>query len=601
MRNRFLSLLLITAFAAGMLLVSLNVFASQPTGALKTAAVAMQPAAQAIPFGGGAPTLYIPILFKGYDPEEWLELTILHTNDVHGRVDEYNRNGARCTAEDADDGLCIGGAPRLATAVNAIRAQTPNVLLLDGGDQFQGTLFYNVYKGEVLTLTMNYVGYDAMAVGNHEFDNGPAVLADFISGADFPVLSANIDASADPDLQDMIPPYTIIERGGHEIGIIGLTTPDTANISSPGPNITFTAPVTSLQTVVDVLTEMGIDKIIAVTHLGYDVDLELAAQVTGVDIIVGGHSHSFLYYPAEPITFDPPTFPQFGPLEPVGEYPTVVESPAEEPVLVVTAYQWGTFLGNLNVTFDPNGLVHTYSGNPIYLGTDVEKDAELDLLLQPYRDGVADLIATVVGTTTVDLLINEGGQQICRLGECLLGNLVADAMLAKANEVEPGANYQIAFQNGGGLRAPIISGTVSMGDVLETLPFGNAIATFELQGMYVKEALENGARLYPAANGGFAQVAGLRYVIDPAQPEGSRVVSVEVWNGADWDPLDLDAMYKVVTNDFMRRGGDNYLMFRDFAVNPYDFGPLLDEALAEYFMAHSPVTPVIEGRITFVP
>lgn len=530
-----------------------------------------------------------------------LDLTILHTNDTHARVDEYNRNGARCKEADQAAGLCIAGTPRLATAVDAIRANTENLLLLDAGDQFQGTLFYNLFKGDVLTLTMNYLGYDAMAVGNHEFDNGPETLASFISGADFPVISANIDASADPDLQGMIDPYVIVERGGHQIGIIGLTTPDTSNISSPGPNITFTAPIATLQATVDTLTAMGVDKIIALTHMGYDVDLDLAEAVSGVDIIVGGHSHSFLYYPALPITFGPPTFPQFGPLLPEGEYPTVVESPAGEPVLVVTAYQWGTFLGNLNVIFGADGLVHYYDGNPIFLGTDVAKDMVLDDMLIPYRDAVADLIATPVGTTTVDLLIVDGGQQICRLGECLMGNLVADAMLWKANEVEPGGNYQIAFQNGGGLRAPILTGPVSMGDVLETLPFGNAIATFELEGTYVKEALENGARLYPSTNGGFAQVAGLRYVIDPAQPVGSRIVSIDVWNGMGWDPLDLNAMYKVVTNDFMRRGGDNYLMFRDFAVNPYDFGPLLDQALAEYFQTFSPVTPVIEGRITFVP
>ncbi len=544
---------------------------------------------------------YLPAVFNGYNPAEWLNLTILHTNDFHARVDEYNRNGARCKPADAAAGLCIAGAPRIATAVAAIQNDKPNVLVLDAGDQFQGTLFYNLFKGDVLTLTMNYIGYDAMAIGNHEFDNGPATLASFINGLDFPVLSANIDASTEPLLNGLIEAYIVVERGGHEIGIIGLTTPDTANISSPGPNIVFTDMVAALQSAADALAAQGVDKIIALTHVGYNIDLDLAEQVSGIDVFIGGHSHSFLYHPALPITFGPPTFPQFGSLVPAGEYPTIVESLSGEPVLIATAYQWGTFLGKLDVTFDPDGVVAYAMGNPIYMGTAVAKDATLDAALQPYRDAVADLIATPVGTTTVDLPINVGGQLICRLGECLLGNLVADAMLWKANEVEPGANYQIAFQNGGGLRAPILAGPVSMGDVLETLPFGNAIATFELQGQYVKAALENGARLYPSPNGGFAQVAGLRYTIDPAQPVGSRIVSVEVWNGSGWDPLDMNAMYKVVTNDFMRRGGDNYTVFRDHAVNPYDFGPLLDEALAEYFQNFSPVTPVIEGRVNFTP
>jgi minor extracellular serine protease Vpr len=546
--------------------------------------------------------VFMPTVFKGYSPADWFELTVLHTNDTHARVDEYNRNGAYCAPADATAGLCIAGTPRLATVVKALRdGGYPNVLLLDAGDQFQGTLFYNVFRGDVLTMTMNYLGYDAMAIGNHEFDNGPETLASFISGANFPVLSANTDVSADPDLQGMVPPYAILERGGQQIGVIGLTTPDTSNISSPGNNITFTDPVASLQAAANALTAQGVDKIIALTHMGYDVDLDLAEQVSGVDIIVGGHSHSFLYYPANPISFAPPVFPQFGPLVPAGEYPTVVESPAGDPVLVVQAYQWGTFLGHLDVVFNnTDGLVHFYNGNPIFLGANVAKDPVLDDMLEPYREAVAELRATPVGTTTVDLLIVSGGQQICRLGECLMGNLVADAMLWKANEVDPAGDFQIAFQNGGGLRAPILAGTVTMGQVLETLPFGNAIATFELQGMYVKAALENGARLYPSANGGFAQVAGLRYTINPALPSLSRVSNVEVWNGTGWDPLDMDAMYKVVTNDFMRRGGDNYLMFRDFAVNPYDFGPLLDEALAEYFQEFSPLTPMIEGRVNIV-
>jgi 2',3'-cyclic-nucleotide 2'-phosphodiesterase (5'-nucleotidase family)/subtilisin family serine protease len=545
---------------------------------------------------------FMPLIFQEAEVVETFSLTILHTNDFHARVDEYNRNGARCTEADADAGLCIAGAPRLATVVDDIRAKTGNLLVLDAGDQFQGTLFFTLFQGEVLNETMNYIGYDAMAVGNHEFDSGPGALVDFIQGADFPVISTNIeiDALEEPELASLIEPYVILERGGHEIGIIGLITPDTDNISSPGPNVTFTDPLTSLQATADELMALGVDKIIALTHLGYDYDLELAESVSGVDIIIGGHSHSFTYTPTDPIKFGPPEFPQFAPLAPVGEYPTVVQSPADEPVLVVTAYQWGTFLGNLQVTFDHQGLVVTYGGNPIFLGADVEKDPVLDAMLDPYREAVQDLIQEVVGETTVDLPIIEEGLQICRLGECLLGNLVADAMLWMANEVEPEAGYQIAFQNGGGLRAPILTGPVTMGDVMETLPFGNTIATFELQGQYVLAALENGASRYPSANGGFAQVSGLRYTIDPVEPVGTRIVSIDVWNGTGWEVLDLDAMYKVVTNDFMRRGGDNYTMFRDFAVDPYDFGPLLDEALADYFMEFSPVTPEIEGRITIL-
>ncbi len=545
-------------------------------------------------------TVHLPLVARNYTPP--VMFTILHTNDFHARVDEYNRNGARCSEDDADAGLCIAGAPRLATVVEEFRAKTDRLLVLDAGDQFQGTLFFTLFQGEVLNTTMNHIGYDAMALGNHEFDSGPGVLVDFIGAADFPVLSANIeiDPLNEPELALLVEPYVVLEKDGYEIGIIGLNTPDTENISSPGPHVTFTDPAASLQDAADALTALGVNKIIALTHLGYEVDLELAETVSGVDVIIGGHSHTFLYDPPEPIKFGPPEYPQWDPLAPAGPYPTVVQSPADEPVLVVTAFQWGTFLGHLEVGFCPDGLVTSYAGNPIFLGADVTKDPVLDDMLDPFREDVAELIATPVGTTTVDLPISVGGERICRLGECLMGNLVADAMLWGANEAEPDGNYQMAFQNGGGLRAPIMAGEVTMGDILETLPFGNAIATFQLEGTYVKEALENGARRYPDENGGFAQVSGLRYTINADEEVGERISDIEVWNGADWEPLVLTEIYNVVTNDFMRKGGDNYLMFRDHAIDPYDFGPALDEALAEYFREFSPVTPEIEGRITIV-
>jgi len=528
-------------------------------------------------------------------PSAAIDVTILHTNDFHARVDEYNRNGARCTAADQTAGLCIGGSSRLHTLVEQIRAEEENVLLLDAGDQFQGTLFYNRFKANIITDTMNALGYDAMTVGNHEFDDGPAELARLIAGATFPLVSSNLNVSAEPLLDGKVKAHTVITISGEAFGIVGVTTPETENISSPGVNVVFEDPVTSLQAAVDELTDLGVDKIIALTHQGYDQDLALAEAVSGVDVIIGGHSHTFIYTPTAPLKFTPPDFPQYDPLTPAGPYPTVIEGLDGNPVLVVTAYQWGTFLGRLDVSFDAEGLVTHYDGNPIYVSTAITKSVAMETLLDEYRPAIETLIATTVGTSTVDLPISVGGVRICRVGECLMGNLVADAMLWKANEVEPG--YQIAFQNGGGLRAPIISGTVTMGDVLETLPFGNAIATFELTGTHVITALENGVSRYPAQDGRFPQVSGMRYTFDPMQPANSRITHVEVLSGTEYVPLDPNAVYKVVTNDFMRRGGDHYTVFRDYAIKPYDFGPALDDALADYFKAFSPVTPQIEGRI----
>ena len=547
-------------------------------------------------------TVYLPVVFKQHDSAQWLDLTLLHTNDVHGRVDQFHRNGGFCRPEEAMTvTLCIGGSARIATVVREIRATAQNVLLLDAGDQFQGTLFYNLFKSDVISDMMNRLEYDAMAIGNHEFDDGPVELARLIAGARFPVLSANIDASADPDLRNKLLPYHIFTQSGHRIAVVGLTTPDTPITSSPGPTIGFTNPITLLQTTVNSLTAQGIDKIIALTHLGYAEDIALAQAVNGVDVIIGGHSHSFLYNPYTPntpISFTLPATTTLYPLTPIGSYPTVITKTNQPSTLIVTAYQWSTFLGRLNITFGPDGTVHYYDGNPIFLNGSIAKDPEIETALEPYRAEIQELINTVVGTTTVDLPINVSGINICRREECLMGNLVADAMLWKARQVDP--QMQIAIQNGGGLRAPLAAGTVSMGGVLQVLPFGNTLATFEMTGANIRVALENGVSSVATLSGRFPQVAGMRYSFDLSQPVGSRIQAVDVWIDSAYQPLNETMLYKVVTNDFMRRGGDGYSIFRTAAINPYDFGPAVDEAMAQYITLNSPVTPVLQGRITNV-
>lgn len=520
------------------------------------------------------------------------DLTILHTDDFHARVDEYDVGGGACT----NPVKCIGGSSRLKTLIDGVRATTDNVVLLDGGDQFQGTLFFNIFKSEVLALMMNELGYDAMTIGNHEFDDGPAELGTMASSLDFPIVSTNLDVSAEPTLAGRIPSHTILNVGGTRIGILGATTEDVHDISSPGANVVVKDTVEALQAEVDLLASQGINKIILLSHLGYNVDPVVAAAVTGIDVIVGGHSHTFLYHPAAPVTLTPPDMA----LTPAGDYPTVVANPDGDPVLIVHAFEWGKLLGRLNITYDGYGHITAYDGNPIYVGNDVAKDPDIEALLAPYRDDVNALMTQVIGSITVDAPINVGGQLICRLGECLMGNLVTDAMLWQVNTVG-GGDYQIAVTNGGGLRAALLAGDVTYGGVMTVLPFGNTIATMELKGEYLRAALEHSARLLPAANGGFLQVSGMRYTIDAAQAAGHRITSAEVWNGTSYVALDDNATYKIVTNNFTRNGGDGFTWFRDHAINPYDFGPALHEAVIAYFQTFSPVTPTLQGRITITP
>ena len=213
--------------------------------------------------------------------DESFELTIMHTNDVHAEH-EPNRDGD-------------GGASRQATVVRQIRSEVANSLLLDGGDRFTGTLFHIQWMGQDSAQIMNMIGYDAMTLGNHEFDNGDEVLAAFVDALEFPVVTANVDFSDSPSLAGKIDPFVQLEVGGADIAIIGLVTPDSEILSSPGPELVFEHDLANVtQDIVDALDAEGVNKVILLTHIGYEADYELAQQVSGVDVVVGGHTNTFL-------------------------------------------------------------------------------------------------------------------------------------------------------------------------------------------------------------------------------------------------------------------------------------------------------------------
>ena len=497
-------------------------------------------------------------------------LTILHTNDFHARFEPISKFDSACSAEDAAAGACFGGVARLVTAIAEARRRSDNVLLVDGGDQFQGTLFYTRYLGAASAEFMNALGYEAMAVGNHEFDNGPQALRDFAGAVGFPLLMANGDVSAEPLLADRIAKSVVIEKNGERLGLIGLTPRNNGELASPGPNINFTDPVGAVQQEVDALTAEGITRIILLSHSGHEVDKRLAAETTGVDVIVGGHSHTLLSNVVATAA---------------GPYPTMVDGTA-----IVSAYAYGKYLGELNVVFDDAGVLVSAAGEPVLLDASVAEDAptvarvaELAAPLEEIRNRVVAEAATGI----------DGSRDSCRAGECAMGNLIADAMLARVAD----QGVTIALQNGGGVRASIDAGPVTMGEVLTVLPFQNTLSTFEATGATVLAALENGVSEVADGAGRFLQVAGLKYSFDAAAPVGSRVSEVMVAEGGTFVPLDPARTYLLVSNNFVRNGGDGFTMFRD-AANAYDFGPDLADVVAEYLAAAGSYTAYTDGRIT---
>ncbi|MEL6889341.1 MAG: 5'-nucleotidase C-terminal domain-containing protein [Pseudomonadota bacterium] len=494
-------------------------------------------------------------------------LHILHTNDMHSRIESINRFDSTCNAEGEAEGECFGGVARVKSAIDAKKASldNQNVVVLDAGDPFQGSLFYTTYKGAAEAEFMEAIGYDAMAVGNHEFDDGPPKLAEFIDAVSFPVISGNLDLSASDLLKDRVGNHVVLEVGGKKIGVISALATDTVETSSPGPNVVFQNEIEALAADVATLEGEGVDIIIALNHVGLNKDLAIAEAVPGIDVVIGGHSHTLMTNGDD----ETPAYPTM-----VGDTP------------VAQAYAYTKYLGHLTVTFDDDGNATASSGDPMLLDASVEPDAAFIARIAEMGAPIEEMKTRVVAEAAEAI---EGGRDVCRAMECPMGSLIADAMLDRVKD----QGIEIAIQNGGGIRASIDSGEITMGEVLTVLPFQNTLSTFQVSGSAILAALENGVGQIEDGAGRFPQVAGMSYAFDVSKPAGERVSDVMV-GGA---PIDMDKLYGVVSNNYVRNGGDGYAMFVD-AENAYDFGPDLADVTAEFLATKGPFMPYTDGRIT---
>jgi 5'-nucleotidase len=504
-------------------------------------------------------------------------LNIMHINDWHSRIESINKYDSTCGAEDETEGKCFGGAARLVTAARDYRSahDGQNVLFLNAGDNFQGSLFYTTYKGEAEAEFLNQMGTDAMVVGNHEFDDGEDGLAAFLGKVEFPVVGSNVKASAASSLGDRVKPYVVLEVGGEKIGIVGAVANDTAELSSPGENVTIEEDVAAITEQVKAVAKEGVSKIIALTHVGYPRDLAAIAKIPGVDVVVGGHTNTLLSNTIEGA---------------VGPYPTWVDNPLGYKVPVVQAYAYSKYLGDLEVTFSDIGIVKEATGEPIVLDASVTPDESVLARVKELGAPIEELKNQVVADTSEAI---DGSRESCRAMECQMGNLVTDAMLDRTRD----QGVQLAITNGGGLRASIDSGEVTMGEVLTVLPFQNTLATFQLKGADVVAALENGVSQIEEGAGRFPQVAGLKFTFDKSAEAGKRIADVMVMESGGYAPIDPAKVYGVVSNNFMRGGGDGYSIFSSAGMNAYDYGPGLEQVVADYLAANSPYKPYTDGRI----
>lgn len=532
---------------------------------------------------------------------ESFNLTVLHTNDVHSHFVEFNAFGGRCAEKLAKEKKCFGGFARQVTKVKEVRSNRDNVLFLNGGDFYQGTVWYTLHRWQIVADLVNKLSIDVMSLGNHEFDDGLKGLFPFLENLKPKVVVCNINSSKVPRFSEYVRPSVIVEVGGERIGVIGYLTPETKFLSSAG-ELEFEDEVECIKREANRLaTEEGLKIIMAVGHSGFAVDQDIAREVPEIDIVVGGHTNTFLY------TGDPPSVE-----EPQGPYPFVVTREDGSQALVVQDFAFGKYMGYLEVRFDDDGKVTGWSGNPILLDSSVEEDTETLELLEPYAQEVKRRVRQTVGKTNVLL---RGDRLTCRMRECNLGNFLADASLDFFIEqpTEKGWNFvAIALWNSGGIRASIDEringGNITLEDVLAVAPFGNTMDVVALKGKHLREVLEHSVRDYdPYAidpPGSLLQVSGLRLTYNMSQPIGSRLIEAYA-RCADcrvpqFLPLEDEHVYEVVMNTYMAKGGDGFDVIQKNAISNRNTDELDVDIITKYAAKSSPVITGLEGRLTIL-
>jgi 5'-nucleotidase len=454
-----------------------------------------------------------------------------------------------------------------AEVVSAIFRETeeeiPATFLLDTGDSLQGNFFVNTVQGENAVDIMNAAGYDAMTLGNHEFDYGFDRLLELADMADFPFLTQRFIASDAPPLTS----HVIIERGGIKIGVFGLTTPSAKYTSNGGFDRNFGTVSDLIDEAVAqarALREEGADIVICLSHMGvsenqardYGSAYDIAENALGIDLIIDGHT------PDTDVAMQQ-------------SYATPISSVGDE----------GSEIGKITFYRRDGVLVPEIAKITKEEAAVYAPDAVVSAVINEWQEKSEEIAKTVVGYSNVTL--DDYEKSIIRSQESVLGDLVADAMIWAS-----GAD--IAFCNAGNVRAPIEQGEITLEEIENVLPYANNVMVADVPGRVIREALERSASLYGKQDGGFMQVSGLSYVIDPAKPEGSRLGEVLVGEDALVDEQD----YSLAIYDFLADGGDGYTMLVPYFHNarPVEGGNI-SNIFAQYLSEMETIQASLQGRI----
>lgn len=575
-------------------------------------------------------------------------LTLLHLNDHHSTLDAQRKSLQFDLGAGTPDSVSVsvGGFARVAQAMDELAAASPHpVLKLHAGDALTGTLYFNRAgaEGEADAALMNTVCFDAFALGNHEFDKGDTVLAGFLRRIAPPSLGGTSDCTTQPlsagvqfgassalhasQAGDLVKPSMVIERGGERIGVVGLTIAGkTRASSSPDADTAFEDEVTAAQREIDALTAQGVNKVVLLSHIGYAYDQQVIAQLRGVDVVVGGDSHTLL---------GPSLLSNLGVGSPAGGYPTQLSDATGSPVCLVQAWEYAQVVGELTVTFDGQGQVtacggvpHVLIGDNFQIGGQAATEAQRQTIAaQVASSGVLRVTtpharASEVLTPYVQALEGFNQTQVAMVAEEVCsrrvpggaGSVDYSRSSASCNELghvnQHGGDVQqlaaqaylevtrthyggadISLQSGGGARVPLAAGPLTAAQAIAVLPFGNLLYKLTLTADEVRAMLEDGLQAVygpGGSTGPYPYTGGLRFAVDATAAQGSRASDIEWLNPGTnaWESLSAARTYTLAVLSFNAEGGDGYAtLARVPAERRLDMGVLDADVFFEYIAA----------------
>ncbi|XP_045521891.1 protein 5NUC-like isoform X2 [Pieris brassicae] len=526
------------------------------------------------------------------------ELLILHNNDMHARFEQTSQLSGACTTADRDAGKCYGGFPRVAHIVKEARkaaesGEGPPVLYLNAGDTYTGTAWFTIYKWTIAAEFLNALQPDAVSLGNHEFDEAVAGLVPFIKNLTSPVLAANLLLDNVPELKEETNLYKsiILNKKGVNIGIVGYLTPETKFLA-PKTKVDYEDEITSIRREVKKLKQNGIEIIIALGHSGFIKDLEIATEVEDIDLVIGGHSNTFL---SNVNTTEIPEFVQ-------GPYPTIVMQKSGRKVLVVQAYAYTKYMGSLFLKFNENGDIMDFDGKPILLNEGIPQDPEVLQIVNKYHTDIDRINNVIVGTSMTFL---QG--DTCRLYECNLGDFICDTMLnyTKRHYVEF-SQVNIALVQGGRIRTsldqPKKPYNLTRGDWITVIPFSDTLCIVKMNGSVLLQALEHSVDLWRKIDtpGQFLQMSGMEVTYDLEKIPGHRVVGAKAMCIGCSKLIDVrnDLKYNILMSAFLADGGDGYSMFENLEKEFVSFNEVT--CVLDYLAIYSPINTQVDKRITLL-